>query len=305
MTEKFKNPYVEGGDAFVLLHEDKYYLYCTRENDRDIDWSIGWLTDHDGKDGIEVHVSEDMEHWTNLGYCLEKGKNIIGDKWFWAPEVSYHNGKFYMVYAADEHLAIAVSDKPEGPFVQTTFEYLDTGRSIDGHLFFDDDGNIYLYYAALIPGMGNLVYMKKMKQDLSDAEPGKGIFLIKAKEQSWESEEGIAIAEGPFVLKHKGLYYLTYSANNVLSPNYAVGYAVSDSPYGPFQKYDGNPILIGDDKLKGYGHHSFVRDKNGDLVCVHHCHNPFSEKVKPRRVCFHMAKFIEDPNGGHDILRIE
>ncbi len=95
----FNNPYVEGGDAFVLLHNGKYYLYCTREDERDIDWSVGWRTDYNGRDGFEVCVSDDLENWTNLGYCLEKGENVLGERFFWSPEVYFHKGKFYMAYS--------------------------------------------------------------------------------------------------------------------------------------------------------------------------------------------------------------
>lgn len=52
--------------------------------------------------------------------------------------------------------------------------------------------------------------------------------------QPWESHagEGHVVAEGAFVLKHPGPYYLTYTANHFLDPNYAIGYAVSEFPLG-------------------------------------------------------------------------
>ena len=51
------------------------------------------------------------------------------------------------------------------------------------------------------------------------------------------------VAEGPSVLKKEGIYYLIYSANHFESKNYGVGYATSDSPMGPWKKYEENPIL--------------------------------------------------------------
>ena len=51
------------------------------------------------------------------------------------------------------------------------------------------------------------------------------------------------MAEGPSVLKKEGIYYLIYSANHFESKNYGVGYATSDSPMGPWKKYEENPIL--------------------------------------------------------------
>lgn len=68
-----------------------------------------------GEDGIEVHISKNLVHWENGGYCLKKG-DVLGTHGFWAPEVSFGRGKFYMVYSADEHIAVAVSERPTGPF---------------------------------------------------------------------------------------------------------------------------------------------------------------------------------------------
>ena len=103
--------------------------------------------ENNGNDGFYVYVSEDLINWENKGLCLEK-KNAVGDRWFWAPEVSYYKGKFYMLYSAEENLAIAVSESPTGPFVKLTDGWL-RNRTIDGHLLFDDDGSIYIYFAEL------------------------------------------------------------------------------------------------------------------------------------------------------------
>ena len=104
-----------GGDPFLMRHNGKYYIYCTTENSEKLQSPNAFNTEKDGRDGFYVYQSEDLVHWGNKGLCLSK-ENVIGDKWFWAPEVSYYNGKFYMVYSANEHPAIAVSDSPTGPF---------------------------------------------------------------------------------------------------------------------------------------------------------------------------------------------
>ncbi len=68
-----------------------------------------------GEDGIEVHISKNLVHWENGGYCLKKG-DVLGTHGFWAPEVSFFRGEFYMVYSADEHIAVALSEHHYGPF---------------------------------------------------------------------------------------------------------------------------------------------------------------------------------------------
>ena len=106
------------------------------------------------------------------------------------------------------------------------------------------------------------------------------------------------------MLKHKGKYYLTYTANDFRSQDYAVGYAVCDTPLGNFVKYEGNPILKKDDVQVGTGHHSFTTTRDGkNLLIVYHVHKN-KEEVHPRFTCVDRAEFIENPSGGDDILKI-
>jgi beta-xylosidase len=270
-----------GADPFVLTYDGKYYLYATNADD-----------------GFRVFVSDDMARWVDMGYCLKKG-DVIGEKWFWAPEIMENNGKFYMVYVAEEHLAVAVADNPLGPFVQREKKWLSEEKAIDGHFFVDDDGTVYLYYVRFDDG--NVIYMSKMNEDLSGFDEENERFLLRADEE-WELRD-CRVAEGPFVLKHNGKYYLTYSANHTRSEDYAIGYAISDSPFGPFEKYVNNPILHKTDEVNGTGHHSFVRSLDGkELICVYHCHYSKLE-FQPRMVCIDRACFSENDNG-EDVLEI-
>ena len=209
-----------------------------------------------------------------------------------------------MEKGAEEHIGIAVSDSPTGPFVQEEKCWLSERRAIDGSFFFDDDGEIYLYYVRLCEGeiAGNVIFAARMTPDLKSIEEEHEKMLIRAEEE-WETRDCL-VAEGPFVLKHKGKYYLTYSANHTRSHDYAVGYAVSEHPMGPFVKYEGNPVLKKNAEMVGVGHHSFTTAKDGkELICVHHRH--FSpEQFKPRMVCVEKAGFVETEGQGEDILSI-
>lgn len=290
---KYGKKLFAGGDGFVLKHNDIYYVYCTTENNLPAftkEYPF-FETYKDGRDGIEVHTSKDLINWENKGYCLEKGKNILGTRGFWAPEVSYYNGKFYMVYTANEHIAIAVSDNPEGPFEKFTDGFLMEKCAIDGHLFFDDNGYIYLYYVCF--NNDNHICVAKMSDDLRYIEKNYDNALIEATEE-WETIDG-KVAEGPFVLKHNGLYYLTYSANHTRCADYAVGYATSSSPAGPFEKSENNPILHKFDDIFGTGHHSFMpTDEKNKYICIYHCHGGDISGFKPRKICFSEAEFVGD-----------
>ena len=292
MENRFHNPSMPGADPFVLLHEGKYYMYCTMENEQPLAGHNDFFTSRDKRDGYHVYMSEDLQTWEDKGFCLT-AEDVQGDKWFWAPEVLYRNGKFYMVYSAEEHLGMAMADSPLGPFRQKEKRWLLEENAIDGHLFVDDDGAVYLYFVRF--QNGNVIYVAKMAEDLMSIEKLYDHCLIRA-EQPWETVDCL-VAEGPFVLKHKGVYYLTYSCNHTRCQDYAVGVAVSQSPTGPFVKCAHNPILRKNEKFCGVGHHSFTTSKDGKtLICSYHCHNNFHE-FRPRRFCLNTAEFVPGENG--------
>lgn len=294
---KYEKKLFKGGDGFILKHNDMYYVYCTTENDLPAftaEYPFFETFQTDGSDGIEVHTSKDLIHWENKGYCLKKGKNVVGIHGFWAPEVSFYKGKFYMVYSVDEHVTIAVSDNPDGPFEKHVDGYLIDKSAIDGHLFFDDDGCIYLYYVTF--NNDNHIRVAKMSNQLNKIEKLYDSVLIEAAEE-WETIDG-RIAEGPFVIKHKGIYYLTYSANHTRSKDYAVGYATASSPIGPFQKSKSNPVLHKFDDIVGTGHHSFMpTDDENKYICIYHCHGVENiSGFKPRKICLAEAEFVNREN---------
>src|SRR5690606_36743644 len=168
-------------------------------------------------------------------YALKKG-DAFGDRGFWAPQVFFHESKFYMAYTANEHIAIATSDSPLGPFKQQEKNpVIPQEKNIDSFIFMDDDGKKYLYHVIVANG-GNRIFVAEMKDDLSGIYPETVVKCIDA-EDSWENIENAewSVIEGPTVIKQGELYYLIYSANDFRSTNYAVGYAVSDSPTGPWK----------------------------------------------------------------------
>lgn len=288
----------EGGDPFLMTYGGKYYIYCTTENSRKLESANAFDTEKDGNDGFYVYESDDLINWENKGLCLEK-KNAVGDRWFWSPEVSYYNGKFYMLYSSEENLAIAVSESPTGPFVKLTGGWL-RNRTIDGHFLFDEDGSIYIYFADL--KNNNRIFAGKMSADLTEIEYECENVLIEATEP-WETLD-CRVAEGPFVLKHNGLYYLSYSVNHTRCEDYAVAYAVSDKPFGPFVRAENNPILHKPADLVGTGHHSFMPTADKDkYICAFHCHSGNPDNFKPRMVCLSAAGF-EKQQGKPDKLKV-
>lgn len=140
-----------------------------------------------------------------------------------------------------------------------------------------------------------------MSKDLTAVEKYYDSKLITAEEK-WETVD-CEIAEGPFVIKHNGIYYLSYSANHTRCKDYAVGYATSDSPLGPFKKSENNPILHRFDDITGTGHHSFMpTDDENKYICVYHCHGGDISGFKPRKVCLAEAVFVKTDSGIDDLV---
>ncbi|MFT4023495.1 MAG: glycoside hydrolase family 43 protein [Flavihumibacter sp.] len=250
------------GDPTIFAHQGIYYLYGTGPA---------------ANDGIMVYRSRDAVQWegpvgASGGFALKKG-DAFGDKGFWAPQVFACNDSFYMAYTANEQIAIAVSNSPLGPFRQTEPRPLaGAGKKIDPFVFRDDDGTWYLYHVRL--QKGNRLFVAKMYPDLHNIDTGTVKELLSA-ELPWENTQhtGWPVAEGPTVLKKNGRYWLLYSANDFRNPDYAVGYATAASPWGPFIKQQGGPLISRHNTAwNGTGHGDLLQLAGGRYCYVFHTH---------------------------------
>lgn len=242
------------GDPNILLHDNVYYAYGTNASD-----------------GIEVYTSDDLQTWKKSPNLALHKNDTWASRWFWAPEVYYiaSKKKFYMYFTADEHIGVATSDSPLGPFTQEKKESMwPSEKAIDNSLFIDEDGTPYLYFVRFTDG--SVVWSVELESDLQTVKR-ETLTRCFAVSQPWENIQG-RINEGPFVIKQNNKYYMTYSANHFESPYYGVGYATSDSPKGPWTKYANNPILQKPKDFLGVGHHSLFKDKSGKWKIVYHAH---------------------------------
>jgi GH43 family beta-xylosidase len=265
-------------DPHVIYHNGKYYAYGTRIN------------------GFEVYISEDLEHWRRNENLALPPENSWGTRWFWAPEVYWIESKnrFFMFYSVDEHICVAWAIKPEGPFIQDERRpIVPNEKGIDTSLYIDDDGTPYLYYVRFTDG--NVIWVAEMNDDLKSIKSETLARCITASEP-WERIQG-KIAEGPSILKRGDTYYLIYSANHFESKDYAVGYATSNSPMGPWIKYSGNPILRRDKPaasgLTGTGHGTPFMTADGSYKYIYHAHGS-NISVGPRTSYINDLNFSED-----------
>lgn len=253
-------------DPTIFTYEGKYYAYGTNGANANL--------------GIPVYTSDDLVNWADKGFALKKG-DAFGDHGFWAPQVFRYGKKFYMAYTANESIAIAVSDRPEGPFRQQLREPLPaSGKQIDPFVFFDG-GKIYLYHVRL--DKGNRIFVGEMKDDLSAVIPGTLRECIHA-DTGWENTQHAPwpVAEGPTMIKKNGRYYLFFSCNDFRNIDYAVGVAVADSPLGPFTRIPDNPVISRHNTgANGSGHGDVLSVKDKWYYVFHTHFN--AQKVGPRK----------------------
>ncbi|MDH4231722.1 MAG: glycoside hydrolase family 43 protein [Nitrospirota bacterium] len=228
------------GDPAVIYHDGKYYLYPTGDNH-----------------SYDVYISDDLVHWT-------KGPKVFqsSERGVWAPDVffSREDNMFYLYYTVNRRIGVASADRPEGVF-QDRGALVSNG--IDAHLFRDDDGSYFLYYARY-PDFA--IFVQPMESPLR--KKGGPVQLLSPTE-AWEMN-GVPVIEAPWMIKHQGVYYLLYSGGSADSEHYAIGYATAKHPLGPFTKYRGNPIIQKGDGIFGPGHPGVVRDQAGKLWMVYH-----------------------------------
>ncbi|KQM69332.1 beta-xylosidase [Pedobacter sp. Leaf216] len=271
-------------DPTIFVDKGVYYLYGTSSDK-----------------GFLVYRSTDLKNWgkpagKNNGFALTKG-DAFGSKGFWAPQVFKRGNTYFMTYTADEQIAIAHSQSPLGPFIQEKVKAISgMGKQIDPFVFTDSNGKNYLYHVKL--DHGNRIFVTELKSDLSDVIQETTKPCLSATE-TWENtaKTDWPVTEGPTVLKKDNVYYLFYAANDFRNPDYAVGYATSKSPTGPWVKYDRNPIISKKwVNINGTGHGDFFTDKNGRLQYVFHTHYS-NQKVSPRATAIVKAAFVKDKKG--------
>lgn len=268
-------------DPTILVEGGTYYLYGTSR---------------DSNNGFESYYSTDMKSWEGPVRVLTKGE-AFGTTGFWAPQVlKLGDRKFAMIYTADEQIAVAWAESPLGPFRNDAKLCIaDNMRRIDPFLFKNTDGRTYLYHVRL--DHGNKIYAQSIAADLESTDPAT---LTKAIEAtlSWENTDNASwpVTEGPTVVRHEGKYYLFYSANDFRNRDYAVGYAVADSPAGPWKKHPEPIISHRNTGLPGTGHGDIFIGKDGKCRYVFHAHNSRTE-VAPRKT--YVVELTFDSAGVH------
>jgi len=233
----------------------RFYLYAT--NDQDNSGKYWDSTDW------RVFSSGDLAHWVDDGSFL----SVKAFKWArpdakaWAPEAAYRNGRYYF-YApvGGDRIGVAVSVKPEGPYADArTDPLIDKARDsnagdepIDPAVLIDDDGQAYLVFGTRVPKI------VRLKSDMTHTDgPIRNIVIEGFPADDPKKKYG----EAPFLHKHNGLYYFSFSTG---WPGQIV-YATAKNPEGPYVY--GGVIL---DYLKISTNHQAVLEFAGKSYLFYH-----------------------------------
>jgi len=258
---EYRNPILAGyyPDPSIVRVGDDYYL---------INSSFAHFP------GIPVFHSRDLVNWTQIGNAIDRpdqldlsGRSV--SEGVFAPDISYHDGSFYIVNTCVRcggNYVITARD-PAGPWSRPTWLDFD---GIDPSLYWEGD-KAYLVNNG--PPNETSRYDGHRAIWVQEFDPhrlalvGKRVQIVNggvdiSKEPSW--------IEGPHLLKHDGAYYLI-AAEGGTADNHSEVVFRSDSVFGPFTPFAGNPILTQralnparPHPITSAGHAMLVQTQKGD-----------------------------------------
>lgn len=193
-----KNCEIHIRDPFIVVHENKYYMYGTRGK------NFG-----QGVGGVDVYIGTDLENWSDPIPVFDSEKYGLNKQANWAPEVHKFGDKFYMLatFMKPDGLRgtyILVSDRPEGEFKPLTGKAItpEGWECLDGTLFVEDSKPYCVFcheHTQILDGTVNCV---ELTPDLKEpvGEPTE-LFKASSLVGKTEDENDHYITDGPFMYK--------------------------------------------------------------------------------------------------------
>jgi arabinoxylan arabinofuranohydrolase len=296
LSGKAQNPIIQTkytADPAPLVYHDTVFLYTSHDEDNAFGFEMfNWM----------LYTTTDMANWTDHGIIAGVKEPFKTFTWAdghdaWAPQCIARNGKFYLycptIYQSKMAIGVAVSDSPYGPFVDALGKpliYRSNPGDYDPTVFIDDDtrlpdgqGQAYMYWGGNGP-----CYYARLNEDMisiaGDIEVASIDFTGTPPEASY--------TEGPWLWKKNSHYYLAWASR--CCPE-GIGYAMSDSPAGPW-KCKGT---IMDPDGRSNGNHPAIIDYKGDTYVFGFNYailkQTMSKHYERRSIC--VAKMIYNSDG--------
>ena len=216
---------------------------------------------------IPVSMSKDLIHWKIIGHAITNPEwvnldDLEGGRGYWAPDISFYEGKFYITatYRLNDDgnvyrkQIVVSSNKPEGPYSKPAIIDED---GIDPSIFNDDDGRRYM---LLNRGARIFELNHDATRQISKAEL---LFYGDHKRAP----------EGPHLLKKDGYYYL-FEAEGGTGPGHRITVSRSRTLKGIYKPCPYNPIMRQNDEnaiIQRCGHGKPVQTQKGDWYMVYLC----------------------------------
>lgn len=216
---------------------------------------------------IPVSHSRDLIHWEIIGYAVTdrewaKLDGLEGGRGYWAPDISWHDGRFYIAatYRFNDggtvlrRQMVVSAEKAEGPYTKPVFIDED---GIDPSLFWEDDGRCYM---LLNRGARIFELSRDASRKISEA-----VLLYYGDQKR--------APEGPHILKWNGYYYL-FLAEGGTGMGHRISVSRSRTLMGVYEPCPFNPIMRQTDERAGLqrcGHGKPVMTQNGQWYMVYLC----------------------------------
>lgn len=215
---------------------------------------------------IPISHSTDLVNWKVIGHAITNPEwanidDLEGGRGYWAPDISYYNGKFYITATLRyndtgkfRRQIVVSSEKPEGPYSKPAFFDED---GIDPSIFTDVDGRRYM---LLNRGARIFELNADCTEQISDAEL---LFYGDNKRAP----------EGPHLLYKDGYYYL-FEAEGGTALMHQITVSRSKTLKGVYEPCPYNPIMTQKDydaAITCCGHGKPVQTQDGDWYIVYLC----------------------------------
>lgn len=280
-----QNPVFPGNyaDPEGIVYNNTYWIFPT------------YSAPYEQQTHFDAFSSKDLATWTKHHKVLDNIEVKWANKAMWAPSVLEKDGKYYLFFGAnDVHegeiggIGVAVAERPEGPYKDLLGkplinEIVNGAQPIDQFVFKDKDGSYYMYYGGW--GHCNVV---KLKNDFTGIVPFDDGELYKEI-----TPEGYT--EGPFMFIKDGKCYFMWSEGGWGTPDYRVAYAITDSPFGPFER-QATILQLDSTIATSAGHHSVIKAPNADKYYIVYHRRPLGKTDRNERVTC-IDEMIFDENG--------
>ena len=256
-------------DPFVLPVESEkcYYLYGSTLP------GAGYA----GR-GFYCFRSRDLENWEALPPVFLKDENFWATECFWAPEVHFLNGRYYMTatFASGERprgTQILAADHPAGPFKPVSPYPVTPANwaALDGTLFVEDGRTYMVFCHEWLQIHDGSIELVPLTDDLT-APAGECETLFHASDAPWvrpinyTGEDGIPnfVTDGPFLFKKDGKLLMLWSSFGDGGYTMGIAESVSGSVHGPWKQHE-KPFFTGNG-----GHGMIFQTFDGRLMCTLH-----------------------------------